>query len=169
MASAMCAGCMRGLVNLTQIRATKITTVITAENLEETMKLRSVMGRKKVSCGQAILVVLRADKAEDMKNRTGLTRERILNLLKEHEPALKRYTVKRMGLFGSYARDEARQDSDVDLIVEFTEPTFDHFMDLTSYLEQLLGRKVEVLTPEGVRSIRVKAVAHRIKESAIYV
>lgn len=99
----------------------------------------------------------------------GLTRERILSLLREHETTLKKYTVRKMGLFGSYARNEARKDSDVDLIVEFEEPTFDNFMDLTSYLEKLLGRKIEVLTPEGVKSIRVKAVAHRIKESAIYV
>jgi len=74
-----------------------------------------------------------------------------------------------MGLFGSYAKGTARKDSDVDLIVEFEKPTFDNFTDLTSYLEKLLGRKIEVLTPEGVKSIRVKAVAHRIKESAIYV
>ena len=104
-----------------------------------------------------------------MKNRTGLTRERILSLLREHEIMLRKYTVRKMGLFGSYARNEARKSSDVDLIVEFKEPTFDNFMDLTSYLEKLLGRKIEVLTPEGVKSIRVKAVAHRIKESTIYV
>jgi len=104
-----------------------------------------------------------------MKNRTGLTRNRLLSLLREHKPELKRYTVRRMGLFGSYAKGTARKDSDVDLIVEFEKPTFDNFTDLTSYLEKLLGRKIEVLTPEGVKSIRVKAVAHRIKESAIYV
>ena len=59
----------------------------------------------------------------------------ILRLLHENEPAIRSFGVRRLGLFGSFQRDEARADSDVDLFVEFepSEATFDHFMDLSFF------------------------------------
>ena len=98
-----------------------------------------------------------------------LTRNEIINALKAHHDELQKYSVKRIGLFGSYAKGSFHRGSDVDLIVEFEEPTFDNFLNLASYLENLFGKKVELLTHEGVKSIRVKAVAERIEESVIYV
>ncbi len=94
----------------------------------------------------------------------------VLEVLKKHEKEIKsRFGVKRIGVFGSFVRGEQKEGSDVDLVVEFEKPSFDNFMDLTFYLEDLLGRKVDVLTSEGVRGIRVKEVADEIKRSIVYV
>jgi predicted nucleotidyltransferase len=57
-----------------------------------------------------------------------------------------------IGLFGSFARGEQNDESDVDLLVEFAEEkrTFDNFMDLAFLLDSLFGRKVEIITPEAM-------------------
>ena len=94
----------------------------------------------------------------------------VKELLDEHMDELKRrFGVKRIGIFGSCARGEETPKSDVDILVEFNEPTFDNFMNLSFYLEELFGRKVDILTPEGIRSIRYKEVAENIKRSIVYV
>ena len=64
--------------------------------------------------------------------------------------ALAALGVRRVGLFGSFVRGEQRADSDVDLLVEFRsgEKTFRNYMEACELLEEQLGRKVEVLTPE---------------------
>lgn len=94
----------------------------------------------------------------------------ILDTLKEHEEEIKiRFGVKRIGVFGSFVRGEQKEGSDVDLVVDFERPNFDNFMDLTFYLEDLLGRKVDILTTEGVKGIRVRKVAEEIERSIVYV
>lgn len=99
-----------------------------------------------------------------------LTRERIFELLRENYSYLvTQFGVKRIGLFGSYALDKAGAASDVDVVVEFQRPIGLQFVELVEYLEQLLGKKVDVLTPAGIQSIRVNSVACRIMESIIYV
>jgi len=63
-----------------------------------------------------------------------------------------RFGVRSLALFGSVARDEARPDSDVDVLVEFDGPTtFDRHMGLLVFLEDLLGCRVDVVTPTGLR------------------
>lgn len=83
----------------------------------------------------------------------------------------RKYGVKRIGLFGSYTRNEQKESSDVDFVVEFEEgkATLDNFMDLASFLEELLGKKVDLLTVEGLRSIRIEEVKRSIEESVTYV
>ncbi|MBN2251882.1 MAG: nucleotidyltransferase family protein [Candidatus Altiarchaeota archaeon] len=73
-----------------------------------------------------------------------------MRMLREHDDVLRRYGVKRIGLFGSYARGEQTLDSDMDFLVEFEEPSFDDFMDLSFYLEDLFGLKVELVTTQGL-------------------
>ena len=90
------------------------------------------------------------------KKKPSLTRARILKTLRDHDEALKKYSVKRIGLFGSYARGEQKRGSDIDLLVEFEKPTYDNFYDLIVYLEKLFGRKVQVLTPIALETMRVK-------------
>jgi len=80
------------------------------------------------------------------------TREEILDTLREHRADLKRFGVKKIGLFGSYVRGEQRPDSDIDLLVEF-EPgrkTFKAFIGLCFYLDELLQQKVELVTTESL-------------------
>lgn len=60
--------------------------------------------------------------------------------------------VRRLALFGSVRHDTARLDSDVDVLVEFQpgQKSFDHFMALGDLLERVLGRSVELVTPESI-------------------
>jgi hypothetical protein len=80
------------------------------------------------------------------------TKTDLLALIAGHQQQLKRFGVKRLGVFGSFARSEQQDASDVDVLVEF-EPghkTFDNFMHLAFYLEDLFERKVDLLTPESL-------------------
>lgn len=76
----------------------------------------------------------------------------LIDRLHANEQAVRAFGVRRLGLFGSFRRDEARPDSDVDLFVEFQPgaATFDHFMGLSLYCEELLGRQVEIVTPNSL-------------------
>ena len=76
----------------------------------------------------------------------------IIERLRRERVALASLGVLEIGLFGSFARGEQTPESDVDLLVEFTpqQHTFDSFMDLSFFLEALLGRKVELLTRESL-------------------
>ena len=81
-----------------------------------------------------------------------LTRDQAFERLKAAEAEIRLLGVRRLALFGSVARGEARPDSDVDLLVEFDpeQKTFDHFMTLSFLLEDLLGRRVEIVTRESL-------------------
>ncbi len=80
------------------------------------------------------------------------TKEQILSLLQAHQLELRRFGVRRCGLFGSFVRNESHHQSDVDILVEFEpeQKTFDHFMQLAFFLEDLLGRKVDLITTESL-------------------
>lgn len=103
------------------------------------------------------------------KKAPSLTRARILKTLRDHDETLNKYSVKRIGLFGSYARGKQRRGSDIDFLVEFEKPTYDNFYDLIVYLEKLFRRKVQVLTPSALETMRVKEVAQSIRDSVVYV
>jgi predicted nucleotidyltransferase len=75
----------------------------------------------------------------------------VIDILRRHEEEIKkRFGVKRIGLFGSFARGEQKDTSDVDILVEFEEPTFDNFMNLAFFLEDLFSRRVELVTPDSL-------------------
>jgi uncharacterized protein len=80
------------------------------------------------------------------------TKDEILTSLRENSDRLRLLGVRRIGLFGSFARDEARPESDVDLLVEFVpnKKNFDNFMTLSFFLEDLFDRKVELVTTESL-------------------
>lgn len=105
----------------------------------------------------------------NVRGRDVLTREGILGLLREHRDDLNRYAVRRIGLFGSLAVGLSHPASDLDFVVEFDEPTVDNYLGLVSYLESLLGRPVDVLTPAGLASIRIPRVAEEIRRTLVYV
>ena len=98
-----------------------------------------------------------------------LARKDILSALRKHDDALRRFSVTRIGLFGSYASGRQGPGSDIDFLVEFEQPTYDNFIGLVAYLEKTFRRKVEVLTPDAVESIRVQEVAQSIRDSVVYV
>lgn len=91
-----------------------------------------------------------------------LTKEQITMILREQYPYLaQEYGIQRLGLFGSYAQGIPHEQSDIDLIAEFRQPIGLKFIALLEYLEQLLGKPVDVLTPAGIQGIRKSAVSAR--------
>ena len=96
--------------------------------------------------------------------------EEIIALLRKHYPFLvEEYGVRRIGLFGSFAKGKPHPSSDIDLIIEFERPIGFRFVELAEYLEKVLGRKVDLLTPASIQSIRIPWVAEEIEESIVYV
>jgi len=99
-----------------------------------------------------------------------LRREEVIALLRQSRTYLAaEFGVKRISLFGSYAQGQPAEESDVDLIVEFERPIGFRFVELAEYLEHLLGRNVDLLTPAGIQGIRLPWVAADIEESIVYV
>src|SRR5437016_1559942 len=85
-------------------------------------------------------------------NKSVQTKREIFKTLSDHSAQLKRLGVKKLGLFGSFVRDEQTLESGIDLLVQF-EPdkkNFDNFMDLSGLLEDLLQRRVEIVTTEAL-------------------
>jgi predicted nucleotidyltransferase len=82
-----------------------------------------------------------------------MTRDHVLSALHGHLHEIQaRFGVKRLTLFGSAARDDMRSGSDVDVLVQFEgRPTFDGYMDLKAYLEDLLGASVDLVTEKALK------------------
>jgi hypothetical protein len=88
-----------------------------------------------------------------------MLKKKILTLLKEHLNDLKKFHVVSLSIFGSVARGEERPDSDVDVLVQFDGPTkFDWYMDLKEFLENLIGRKIDLITEAGLKPIARVAI-----------
>jgi len=96
-----------------------------------------------------------------------MNRQDIVFALGEHAGERRqRFGIKELSLFGSTARDEAAEKSDVDPVVEFEgRADFDRFMDLTFYREELLGQQVELVTRKALRP----RVAREIERELIHV
>ena len=80
------------------------------------------------------------------------TKAEVIERLQQQREQLRALGVARLGLFGSFVRDEAGPESDVDLLVDFQEgcKTFEGFFAVIDFLEELLGREVELLTRPGL-------------------
>ena len=78
-------------------------------------------------------------------------KEQILQTLAENSNKIKAFGVTRIGLFGSYARGDATNLSDLDFIVEFRKKSFDSYMNLKFFLEDLFGCKVDLVIPETIK------------------
>jgi uncharacterized protein len=75
----------------------------------------------------------------------------IPEVLEDHYYEIKeKFMVKKIGLFGSCARGEQNPDSDIDIIVDFEKPTFDNFINLLFYCEELLGKSVDLITEKNL-------------------
>lgn len=79
--------------------------------------------------------------------------EEIIAILRDHKEELARkFGVKELAIFGSYARGEATPESDLDLLVEFTEPPgLFRFLELERYLSELLGERVELVSRQALK------------------
>lgn len=83
-----------------------------------------------------------------------LTKEKIVTILKKENPYLKRkYHVSKIGLFGSYARGDYNQKSDVDLLVEFSKPLGFEYFDLKNHVEQKLKKNVDLVNIKSLHRV----------------
>jgi len=86
------------------------------------------------------------------------------HIIAQHQKTLEQeYKVKSIALFGSYVRDEQTQSSDVDILVEFSEPVGFLFIHLADYLEEILGVKVDLLTPDAIKPNRRKYILDELE------
>ena len=97
---------------------------------------------------------------------TRLTQNQIISLLRAEKSYLtKEFGVVNIGLFGSFARGQAGMDSDIDLIVELTEPRFDYLAGLQVYLEKKFNRKIEIIRKGNMANSRF---VQRVEKDTIY-
>ncbi|MHA1130663.1 MAG: nucleotidyltransferase family protein [Candidatus Helarchaeota archaeon] len=81
-----------------------------------------------------------------------LNKAKIFELLRKNKLQFQKYGVKKIGLFGSYVRDENQEESDIDFLVEFEEEkkNYDNFIELVFLLEEIFKKKVDLLTIESL-------------------
>lgn len=79
------------------------------------------------------------------------SREEVLALIEQNQTALRKLGVRRLGLFGSYARGEATPESDLDFVVELSDKSFDAYMDLKHFLEELFRSRVDLVTVGSIK------------------
>lgn len=101
-------------------------------------------------------------------NTQSLTSEKILETLRELLPKIKtQYQIKQLGLFGSYVREEATQDSDIDILIEF-KPDINFglitYCQLENKLSETLGKRVDLVTKDGLKPY----IGANILEEVIY-
>ena len=100
-------------------------------------------------------------------NKSVDNKDALLELLQSHKIQILDFGVSRIGLFGSFVRNDVHTGSDVDFLVEFKkgQKNYDNFIGLAYYLQELLGRKVELLTPKSMS----KHIGHKIMKEVEYV
>ncbi len=95
-----------------------------------------------------------------------MKRDEAISILKQHDQPLKNFGIKSLAIFASVARDEAHPESDIDILVEFSEPpTFDRYMELKFYLEDCLGQSVDLAS----RKMLKPQIQQIVKKEAIHV
>lgn len=85
------------------------------------------------------------------------SKDKIIKTIQENNGRIKSYGIKRVGIFGSFARSSQKKNSDIDILVEFEKgkKVFDNYMELKFFLESLFRRKVDLVIKEALKpSIR---------------
>ena len=96
-----------------------------------------------------------------------ISRENLILILREYKATNENiYGIKRLGLFGSAARGEMQEDSDVDVVVELKEPDLFILADIKTDLEEQLGMRVDIIRHRKDMNINLK---RRISREAVYV
>jgi len=91
-----------------------------------------------------------------------MNRKDVLDFLSSHKVEFhKKFQVKKIGLFGSFVRDEATENSDIDIIVDMPS-SFDNFMDLKHYLQEHLHRKIDLIKEKQLRLFIKKQISQEI-------
>lgn len=98
-----------------------------------------------------------------------IKKDTIERIRKQRDYLSSEFGVEKIGLFGSVAAGTDNDSSDIDLVVEFSRPMGLKFIRLVEYLEGILGRKVDLVTRDGLENIRVRKVADDIRRTLIHV
>lgn len=102
-------------------------------------------GRKEIAQGRFMTL-------DEFRDRRRVRLADVLDMLTESKSSLfLKYPIKSMALFGSYARNEAGWDSDIDILVEFSQSVDFEFVDLAIELESMLGKKIDLVSRNGVK------------------
>ena len=81
-----------------------------------------------------------------------MNREEIMKFLAANKEGMRqRFTVRRIGLFGSFASGQQHPGSDIDILVDFEEPTLDNYMDLKFFLEEHTGRRIDLVLEDSLK------------------
>src|SRR5688500_15183707 len=88
------------------------------------------------------------------------SRDEVLRMLERNREAIRAYGVRRLGLFGSCARDESGPNSDLDFVVEFDKKSFDGYMAVKEFLEDLFGCRVDLVIESAIKA-RLREVIRR--------
>ena len=92
----------------------------------------------------------------------------VSGLLKHHQADLLQHGVKSLSVFGSLARGESTPSSDIDMLVEFNRPvSLFEFIRLKIYLEDLTGRRVDLVTPDAIRPSMRTAILNEAVQTII--
>ncbi|WP_373478371.1 nucleotidyltransferase family protein [Geminocystis sp.] len=95
-----------------------------------------------------------------------LDKNKVLEVIKAQENLFNKYHIKTLALFGSTARNEATENSDLDFLVEFNKsPTLSMYMNLKFYLEELFNKPVDLVTIKSIKPI----IKESILAEAVYV
>ena len=104
---------------------------------------------------------------EAMKEIKTTERDRIIKALQAHYKTLQeRYNIKAIGLFGSIARQRQSSESDADIYVEFERKSFKNVAGALQYLQQLIGRKIDLIYPHKSAN---KAIIEAIKKEVLWI
>ena len=87
-----------------------------------------------------------------------ISRDEVIDLLQSNREALDQFGVESLALFGSVARDRLRKRSDIDILVRFTQPTWNNYIGLKYYLQDLLGRNVDLVTPKALKPATIPTI-----------
>lgn len=93
-----------------------------------------------------------------------------LIIIQGHLDELRALGARRVGLFGSFARGDARPDSDVDVYVEFDDAqrTYDNFFALHERLENLLGRRVDLVTDKSLTETKARLILPTVRYASLH-
>lgn len=94
---------------------------------------------------------------------SNLSSKEIFKILQNNRNLLKKFHVKKIGLFGSFIRNEASKKSDIDLLVDFDEKSFDNYIELAFELENIFNRKVDLLTEEGISPYMLPYIKNEVQ------
>jgi predicted nucleotidyltransferase len=97
-----------------------------------------------------------------------LNKDSIFQELSEHKEKLRGFGVCKLGLFGSFVDDTQTDDSDIDFLVEFEEgkKTFDNYMELKFFFEEIFHRKIDLVTPKSIKPFLKESILKTVQYAA---